>query len=127
MPATESEDKLTDFINLIYALGTESFAKDVINNETKRLCKQPKSEAGKPPFRSQVSLELAQMLLTVEPATNSLSSLRKWAQKVDLDAGVYNRNGKYAVKRIEPDTAIISACWLRTKIRSSQMYTLHVL
>ena len=40
------------------------------------------------------------MLLTVEPVSNSLPGLRKWAQEVDLDAGEYNRNGKDAVKGI---------------------------
>jgi len=76
----------------------------VISNETKRLGKQPNIETGKPPFQSQVCLELAQMLLTVELASNSLPDLRKWAQEVDLDAGEYNRNGKYAVTGIGPDT-----------------------
>ena len=44
------------------------------------------------------------MVLTVEPASNSLSALRKSAQEVNLDAGEFNRNGKYAVKRIGSDT-----------------------
>ena len=44
------------------------------------------------------------MLLTVEPVSNSLPGLRKWAQEVDLDAGEYNRNGKYAVKGIGSNT-----------------------
>lgn len=44
------------------------------------------------------------MLLTVEPVSNSLPGLRKWAQEVDLDAGEYNSNGKYAVKGIGPNT-----------------------
>jgi len=33
-----------------------------------------------------------------------LPDLRKWAQEVDLDAGEYNRNGKYAVTEIGSNT-----------------------